>query len=505
MSANKNYTFSLNVSTGCYPTKKPEKPFNIQYGTEDNLTIDDFDRLQRNGKSFCYLFRDVDESGLVTQHEKTLEGFASTSVLFFDIDKMQISMTEYIEPLPFQPSYAYTSYSNGIEKEFWKYGYRLMYVFDEPVTSIQEFDELYYSIAAANGFQQGIHPDGTKYGFDYRKVNQQYYGGGSNSQTFKTYIVYSKKDFAPYNEKGLALQKTISGSKPKKNTEGTKAKKESFPNENNIAKEATACSSDLENPFFTDFHTLPTKEFLEKYQHDYIGAYFSSISTPLVDSGDERYMFLPKDYQEIKPNWTKTESGKRCVEKWAVDSGRKKRLYVSAQIMKHNLPDITKEELIYNLVFERFHYYDNSDGDLNNGRIEKIAESALKYSFELAPKKHKVFTVNKEYCASVGLTPNSVKNTIRKELKEQEVLPLYDFNMSVKENLQVLKENGIKVSKSYLYELRKRYAGAIPNENNIAKESEAYCSDVENDEQNVLIVPKTAEQSFISQRQPCYG
>ena len=498
MLAIKDFTFNLNVSTGCYPKRKPEKPFNIQYNTEYNLTIDDFDAFQRKGKSFCYLFRDVDESGLVTQSEKTLAGFTSTSVLFFDIDKMPISMADYIEPLPFQPTYAYTSYSNGIEMEYWKYGYRLMYVLDKPVTSIQEFDELYYSIAAANGFQQRIHPNGIKYEFDYRKVNQQYYGGGSNSQTFKTYIVYSKQDFAPYREKGLVLQNTILGSKPKKKTkaEGMKAKAERIPNENNIAKEATAYSPDLESTFYTDFHTLTTKEFLEKYQRDYIGAHYSSISTPLVNSGDERYSLLPEDYQEISRHWTLTEDGKRGVRKWVVDSGRKKRLYLSAQIMKHNLPDITREELIYNLVFERFHYYENTDGELSNSRIEKIADSALKYTFVLAPKKHKKFVVNKEYCAAVGLTPNQVKNTIRKELKEREVLSLYDFNMSVKDNLRVLKENGIKVGKSYLYALRRRYGDMIPNEIIIAKRGEAYCSDEVNDEQNVLIVPAVAEHPF---------
>ena len=504
MLANQDFKFSLNVSTGCYPTRKPEKPFNIQYQTEDNLTIDDFDKLQRKGKSFCYLFKDIDESGLVTQSQKTISGFTSTSVIFYDIDKMSIPMEEYIRPLPFKPTYAYTSYSNGIEMPNWKYGYRLVYVIDEPVQGVQEFDELYYSIAAANGFKQSILPDGHKSEFDYRVVNQQYYGGGTNSQTYKTNIIYTKQDFASYKEEGLALQSTISVSKPKKaktddaNTKTKKRKKDSFPNENNIAKEATAYSSELETPFYTDFHSLSTKDFLEKYHKDYIGAYYSSITTPLLDSGDVRYAYLPEDYQEIKRHWTITEDGKRCIQKWEVGSGRKKRLYVSAQIMRHNLPDITKEELIFNLVLERYYYYDNTDGNLNNRTLESIADSALHYTFDLLPRKHKSFEVNKEYCACHGLTPNQVKNTIRKELKEQEVLSLYDFNLSVKDNLQFLTDNGIKVSKSYLYELRKRYAEPIPNENNIAKEAKAYYPEMENKERCVLKPQQVSEQPFLS-------
>lgn len=500
MLVNKDFKFTLNVSTGCYPTKKPERPQNIQYHTEDNLTIDDFDKLQRKGKSFCYLFSDVDESGLVTQSQKTKDGFSSTSVIFYDIDKMSIPMEEYIHPLPYKPTYAYTSYSNGIEMPYWKYGYRLLYVIDEPVQSIQEFDELYYSIAAANGFKQTTLPDGHKSEFDYRVVNQQYYGGGTNSQSYKTNIVYTKHDFDSYKEKGLVLQSTISTSKSQKEktkgvaTKKKKQEKEGIPNENNIAKGAIAYSSEMETPFYTDFYSLSTKDFLEKYQRDYIGAYYSSISTPLIVSGDVRYALLPEDYQEIKRHWTVTDEGKRCVQKWEIGSGRKKRLYISAQIMKHNLPDITKEELIFNLVRERYYYYDNTDGNLNNRTLESIADSALHYTFDLAPKEHKKFEVNKEFCSIVGLSPNQVKNTIRKELKEQEVLSLYDFNLSVKDNLQFLTENGIKVSKSYLYELRKRYSGSIPNENNIAKEAKAYYSEME----NVLKPQQVTNEPFLS-------
>lgn len=480
MLVNKEFTFSLNVSVGCYPTKKPKMFYLLQYQTESGITIQDVIELEKKGKSFCYLFKEVNEGGLVTQEQKTISGFASTSVIFFDIDKMPISMTDYIKPLPYKPSFAYTSYSNGTEHEYWKYGYRLAYVFDKPVTTVQDFDTLYYSIAAANGFTPRKHPDGTPYEFDYRIVNQQYYGGGIRSESYATDIIYSQDDFSSFKDKGLELQRVIQVSKPKQKQSKPKGtKKTSFPNENNIAKRGNAYSSQMENPFYSDFYSLPPKEFIDKYQRDYIGAYHASLTTPLLDSGDIRYAYLPEDYQEIKRHWGINAEGKRCVRKWEVGSGRKKRLYVSAQIMKHNLPDITKEELMYNLAFERYHYYDNSDGNLNNKILETIAENALNYTFSLSPRKHKSFTVNKEYCASVGLTCNQVKNTIRKEIKESQVLALYDFGMSVKENLQVMKDNGIKVGKSYLYELRKRYSEEIPRENNIAKRGEAYSSQME--------------------------
>ena len=109
----------------------------------------------------------------------------------------------------------------------------------------------------------------------------------------------------------------------------------------------------------------------------------------------------------------------------------------------------------------------------------------MSHEFTLSPCKHPKFSINKGYWLQGNTTANAAKNIVRKEIKEEQVLSLYDFNLSVKYNLKVLKDNGIKVGKSYLYSLRKRYADKkedFPNENNIGKQEEeqAYCSDVEN-------------------------
>ena len=91
--AHSEFTFNLNVSVGSYPQAKPTKPYLIQYATH-TLTLTDLERLEKQGKSFCYNFRDIDESGLVTQSQKTLNGFTYTNILFFDIDKMPCSMQD---------------------------------------------------------------------------------------------------------------------------------------------------------------------------------------------------------------------------------------------------------------------------------------------------------------------------------------------------------------------------------------------------------------------------
>lgn len=202
MLTNSDFTFNLNVSTGCYPNKKPEKAWAVQYSTQ-TLTLTELETLQREGKAFCYNFKETSDSGLVTAQEKTLKGFDFTNIIFYDIDKMPYPMQEYIDKTTFKPSLAYTTISNGKEGKF---GYRLLYAIQEPLQSIEDFDSIYYAIAAANGFTQRIYEDGTKYEFDYRRVNQQYYGGGRNSETFRTDIIYSM-DIPKENDPGCLLRK----------------------------------------------------------------------------------------------------------------------------------------------------------------------------------------------------------------------------------------------------------------------------------------------------------
>ena len=126
--------------------------------------------------------------------------------------------------------------------------------------------------------------------------------------------------------------------------------------------------------------------------------------------------------------------------------------------MKHNVPDITEEELIYCLVRERFYYYENTDNKLNNKELIQIAGNALKYNFTLSPCKHPSFSINKDYWLHDNITSNAAKNIVRREINEEKIMSLYDFNLSVKDNLSFLRENGIKVGKSTLYALKKKYS-----------------------------------------------
>ena len=123
--------------------------------------------------------------------------------------------------------------------------------------------------------------------------------------------------------------------------------------------------------------------------------------------------------------------------------------------MKKIMPTITYEHLLYNLFYEVYNYYDNTDKVLNTTTLTSIAKGIIQIPIEdirLQGKCKKRFVVDKSFCAEYGIKANSYKNTVRKMLKDEEIGSVYDCSMSVKDNLCLLNEMGIKVGRTKIYE-----------------------------------------------------
>lgn len=173
---------------------------------------------------------------------------------------------------------------------------------------------------------------------------------------------------------------------------------------------------------------------------------------------------VPEDYQEIYRSWyqdvvTNSNGDIRKVSAVKIKrdgDNRRKCLFVSALIRRKILPSITFEHLLYNLVAERQWYYDNSDNTLNNQELMRIANNALNIEYEKinikTKRKPSKFKVDKLYCSERGIKPKSMLGIVRRKLKDEEIGNLYDCSLSVKDNLAMLKANGIKIGLSRLYE-----------------------------------------------------
>ena len=100
-----------------------------------------------------------------------------------------------------------------------------------------------------------------------------------------------------------------------------------------------------------------------------------------LEYNEQGYALFPDRFfrLNVRYEWS---SGKPHISKYRDGEGRRKKLYVDALMIKAIQPDITFIELLYNLVYRRQYYYDNSDGVLANRLLIEDAHAVMAMSPE---------------------------------------------------------------------------------------------------------------------------
>lgn len=423
--------FELSVSTSCYTDKNKISWKSVKYQRQ-NLTISEFVSLVKKGHCFCQCFNTKVEVFGVT--EKRDSNFMSGQMVFVDIDDCQIPLAEFVGKLSMKPTVVYTTPNNHTEKSNWLYRFRLCYLLEEPIPTVEAYGMVYDSILRL------ISKDVPSFRMKDncgRKASQQFGGNAlSDCELIENSIVYSLSDFPFQNNNVFSLFLLFSNGKTHTDKEDIEI-------------------TDYE--FISDTEQLKIRELLDKYRDRY--QYFDHTELHFENG----YALIPEDYQEIYRSWyicsfeknngevLKVSTIKRLRDK----ENRRYKLFIAGLIMKKIMPTITYEHLLYNLFYEVYHYYDNTDKVLNNATLTSIAKGIIQIPIEdirLQGKCKKRFVVDKSFCAEYGIKANSYKNTVRKMLKDEEIGSVYDCSMSVKDNLCLLNEMGIKVSKTKLYD-----------------------------------------------------
>ena len=187
------------------------------------------------------------------------------------------------------------------------------------------------------------------------------------------------------------------------------------------------------------------------------------METPVTYDEDGIARLWDKEYYQIKNKFSKVE-GRTIPFK----HGEKRRvvlLNMISTMLKIN-PRITDENLVFNTVVERYHFFDNVDGKLNNAWILNAIKNAriddMNGRNPIVPE-NRTFKIQKSHFIDLINKWNDegkngmmvLTNKIRKKINTERVGALYDFNLSVKENLKWLAEQGIVVSQAKLYRLKK--------------------------------------------------
>lgn len=426
------YTFDVSVSTFPIEDKNNCNFSKIKYKREI-LTFTDFINKIEDGYSFCYCFND--NGRVFGQRDKRIDNFHHTNFIVFDIDHCGANIHEYLNRLPYKPTLAYTTTNDSkLDHRF-----RLIYFLDFTIMkSVSFYKMVYYKLASHLEIYSGfIMSDNCM-----KSPSQQFLGNPKKEiTTVYNNILYELEDInkLSFNER---YEKEMKGVKD-------------TTNDSNVEDIELNISDEMRR----DLNNLNDSEFIKKWSEKY----FYQMETPVTYDDDGIARLWDKEYYQIKNKFSKVDG--HTVQFKHGDRRRIVLLNMISTMLKIN-PKISDENLLFNSIVERHHFFDNADGKLNNGWVLNAIKNArmddMKGRNPIQPEP-RTFKIQKSHFIDLINKWNEegkngmmvLTNKIRKKINIERVGALYDFNLSVKENLKWLAEQGIVVSQAKLYRLKK--------------------------------------------------
>ena len=421
MKTTNDYRFEVSISNKGYD-HKPDRNTEIPklHFTRTTVDVDDF--LNYMLKGYCYA--GVYSADSFTMFGKTDSNYQYSYIISIDIDHSRISMNDMVNALEYKPTFAYTSCNDGKNGEC---KYRLVYCFDESIKGVEEYYNYVYTILAANKLDIDD--------IDKRSLKASQYYNGNGTETFDynvTGIVYNINDYNSYYNDYYKLN----------NVGKSIIENHTYTTPYNIHLNDTFEDSQFEY----DYWNMKMEDVIEKY----ISVYPNIEHTPLaIPDDDTPYIIYPNDYIEIRRWWRKRLDGQPIKIKDG--EGRRRKLFINGIIRRLINSNITFDNLLYNLLYELVYYVSNLDADNVVGKKEiyMIARDVMNKDmtqYEHLRGSHKQFMVNPNFCIKHNLTKNEVKSMAAKMIRYNQIGELYDCSKTDKENLEIMKENGLIIS-----------------------------------------------------------
>ncbi len=436
-----NYTFRVNISLDGYMKKADSTACLSRTGamaigmnkmafTEKTITVDDFLYFASSGHSFANLFsfnpnekywlesngrhyqsypvyKQGTQKGAMKLTFKTDQFYSGSQTIFVDIDETRYtSLEKYIGVLPLQPTAAYSSYSDNIDK----HGkvsrrWRLVYVFYSTL-GLEDFKATSKAIHNYIEYYTGEPIDdncGTR--------PSQYMNGGLQSgDTFKSGYIYGISDFSAFESRDTTCE-----------TETTKY--QPIFNEDMIY----------------DMDSMGYDEFMHRNSwRDYI------YRTEREDDWERGvYQLTDNNYLQL---WFYRET--------VMDGEhRRRKLFKNACLRRLMRPDIDADTLLFNLYIDAHRFFDNSDGVLTLDCLMKKVIKAMRMTEnelrEYCSWEIDYWQTNRpKFILANGVNHSIAEiNSICKEIRYKQLDHLYDPTISVRENIA----RGLNVSQATLY------------------------------------------------------
>ena len=388
-----DYKFDISISLRGYDSKKAINWRDIKFHKQ-TLTMDQFEEFIARGYIFTHIFN-KDFFGMTY---KICDNWLSTNVIFIDIDECGINIDEFISNLTYPPTLFYTTNSHTDECP----RFRIVYCFVETIDEIKTYQHIYMSLIR----QMEKDNNFTNKDNCGKTVTQVFFGNPSNCYLQNNCYIYSIDE----------VMDDVEDEQPKIKSSKTKGN-------NNV---------DIFNKtFIQQYNDLPPLDFKLMNESQYPLILHSPL--PMVDE-DIPYILLDKHYE--------------CnfIPKHIKDGElRRKQLFLRAMIRRNIKNDITPEHLLINMLDDYFNC-DNTNHTIHKWDMVEIVIRAMSENLEdwrdfgMCKSKYKV---NNKYCEKYKLSPLQVSRLSKKILQMEEVMSVYDYNLTDKENIDIMKKQGI--------------------------------------------------------------
>lgn len=444
-----------------------------------------------SGYTFCGVFSGfpankpkktyVRKDGHFTLTGKSGKFFAGSYCIGVDIDETQYhSAEEFVSRLQQKPTIWYTSYSNqqydtstGMSKGA---RFRLIYVFD------QEIHNKYFFRYCANKVHDMVESSTNEVIHDKCGLQCTQYFNGTNfkNETLSidygcSDIIYSFTDFnitkedflefledncmykspEPKQKKEIKKLKCSIMSKMIEEEETTTTQQQAILlSALDVIEQSNSNTESIGFNFFLvrDAYSLDWSDFHDKYKryNEYVFRTEREDWSSITDSKGNiiQFQYCDEDYLELKWIPRKLKDGQH----------RKRTLFHRGWLRRIIKPQITPDELLYNLLFDREHFFDNSDKELSVYRLQEIVKDCFEYDIDVYKTQYEHIyqnTVDKCQKKQVIIHRTSKglirANSLCKELRWKFLDEAYNKSLSVTENLQILNDSDFIICRATLY------------------------------------------------------
>lgn len=435
----------INISTKSYAQKPKSIEISKMTFNKKELKVNELCSYIKEGYAFTNIFNN---KGQLTIREKKIQNFKEAWIISYDVDHNYVTMNDFVETLTIKPTICYTTPSNGIEG----YCFRILYVLDEAITTNDEYTRIYESFAKYLDIFDIID---TK-----AKDSSRYFNGSKDCD-----IICNEENTICLNDVRTIVKDINEVSEIHIPILYNKKKKEDLGNitVGCVNQTKPLCWIDYNKEIVDDFFNLDYKVFV--YNYNCYDSFVNYEETPIELDDDEPFGYYPKDFRKIvrKPKYV-TKNGKRQKQDVRLHDGegRRRKLAINMIIRRLIYPNITFENLLYNIAYEISNYIDNSDGQLTKKIAFGICLKVMKYDlndfyrngFGIHEDANKMF-INEEFCAKYGISKVKVRNMINATSLNMDRLieNYYVSGMTASELYKIMKENKETIS----YETCRRY------------------------------------------------